>query len=191
MNEKEASDLVKFFFEVGQAKYVKRTGWWVAKVRDPENIAQHSFRTAVIALVLAALEGRCDAEKTAAKALVHDLPEARVLDLHKISTRYVKNKKALEKAWADQCSRLPQEIRRQFTALGEEDYLVRDADYLEVALQAREYFDLGYKDAWDWIERVDRVLKTRAAKQLLARIKKMDSGSWWRGLKQSVEELKY
>ena len=42
-------DLARFGYEVGQLKLVKRTGWWVAGVRDPESVAEHSYRVAVIA----------------------------------------------------------------------------------------------------------------------------------------------
>lgn len=69
--------------------------------------------------------------------------------------------------------------------------VARDADYLEQAITAKEYFDIGYKSAWNWIERVEKVLKTPSAKELCGLLKKTDSASWWNGLKEDVEKLKY
>lgn len=46
-----------FIFETGLLKRAKRTGWWIAGVKDPESIAEHSHRTALIGAVLAMMEG--------------------------------------------------------------------------------------------------------------------------------------
>ena len=194
MNEMEAGELAKYFFELGQLSYVKNAGWWVAKVKDPASVAEHSFKTAVIAYVLAKLERHPEPEKIAVKALLHDAHETRLLDRHKISTAYFRTPgSVVEKIKKDQCSRLPEPVRGDLLELlgGEEGDLVKDAGYLEYSVTGKEYFDLGYQDAWDWIERSGKVLKTKTAKQLHAKISKMDSGAWWRGLKESVEELKY
>src|SRR5215469_9736084 len=47
---------VRYLYEVGQLKLSKRTGWWHAGVPDPESVAEHTFRTAIIGYVLAVLE---------------------------------------------------------------------------------------------------------------------------------------
>ena len=62
------ADVAKYFYELGQLKRVKRSGWWLAGLRDPESVAEHAFRTAAIAYVLAAMEG-ANPEKAAALAL--------------------------------------------------------------------------------------------------------------------------
>ncbi|MCX6767284.1 MAG: HD domain-containing protein [Candidatus Micrarchaeota archaeon] len=194
MNDAEATDIVKYFYELGQLRFVKRAGWWVAKVRDPENVAQHSFRAAAIAYVLARLENHPEPEKIALKALFHDVHEVRLMDRHKISSNYLKTpREVTERVEREQCSRIPAGIGGDiFRLLNENDpvanAIAKDADYLDIILAAREYCDVGYKDAWDWIERAssDRVLKTKSARTLAAKIKKTDSGSWWRGLKEKV-----
>ncbi len=38
-------DLTKvahFLFETGTLKNARRTGWWMAGIRDPESVAEHS-----------------------------------------------------------------------------------------------------------------------------------------------------
>jgi putative hydrolase of HD superfamily len=63
--------IAKYLYEIGYLKHLKRSGWWRMGVRDPESVAEHSYRTAVIGYVLANLEG-ADPEKTASICLFHD-----------------------------------------------------------------------------------------------------------------------
>ena len=35
-----------FFAEAGLLKHIKRSGWWVAGVKDPESVAEHGSGTA-------------------------------------------------------------------------------------------------------------------------------------------------
>ena len=44
-------DLINFFTKVGQLKKIKRTGWVLRGVQDPESIADHSFRLALMAWI--------------------------------------------------------------------------------------------------------------------------------------------
>jgi len=62
--------------------------------------------------------------------------------------------------------------------------VAKDADWLECALQAREYLDSGAKDAEDWLERIGERLKTKSAKEIFAHVRKNPSHVWWKGLKK-------
>ena len=53
---------------------------WMAGIRDPESVAEHSWRTAVIATILAEIEG-ADAARSALLAVWHDAHETRTGDL--------------------------------------------------------------------------------------------------------------
>jgi len=193
---KDIGNLTKFLFEVGQLKKVKRSGWWLANISNPESVADHSHRTAVIAYILAEMEGSPYAKDIAITALFHDLIEARLLDLHKVHTKYSRvSDEAKEKVREEQYALLPERIRKDLLenvkiAKKNKD-IIKDADYLEVAFQAKEYSEAGWKDAEDWIKRVGGVLKTKSARQLYEKMKKTKSTAWWYGLKQQVKELKY
>jgi transcriptional regulator with XRE-family HTH domain len=69
-----------FLIEAGHLKRTPRAGWPIAGVRDPESVAEHSYRTAVIAYVLAVMEG-ANADRAAALAVFHDVPETRSTDI--------------------------------------------------------------------------------------------------------------
>jgi putative hydrolase of HD superfamily len=183
-------DIAKFLYEMGQLKRVKRSGWWIAGVKDPESVAEHTFRTAVIAYLLAHLE-RVDAGKAVLMALFHDVPEARTNDAHRIVRRYAKWEDVDRKAVDEQSKRLPNEMATQMATLFEEfekevspeAKVVRDADLLECIVQAREYQALGYRDVVDWIFNAQRVLSTDSAKQIAAECIKTEPKEWWQGLK--------
>ena len=168
-----------FLFELGQLKREKRSGWWVAKVPNPESVAEHSFRAAIIAFVIAEGEGKKNASEYAAAALLHDSCEARLGDRHKISQRYLKKGDSEKNVRKDQLKGLPKQLRGAITALPD-GAILRDADLLECAVQAKEYADCGFRDAKEWMARAGRGLKTKTAKRLFAELKRADSGKWWR-----------
>ena len=76
MSSKRKVDHVDFFKTIGKSKRLLRTGWVRERVKDPESVAEHSFRVGVLAMVLADKFGyRLDKEKLMKMALLHDLGE--------------------------------------------------------------------------------------------------------------------
>ncbi len=174
-------ETARFLSELGSLKNCRRTGWWLAGIKDPESIAEHSWRTAAIAFFLAKREG-LNAERVCTHAVFHDSAEARIGDFHKVASNYVKGKKAAErKAAADQWAALqfglPELTEKEKTVL-------KDADYVECALQAMEYEATGYPLAREWHERVEKALKTDSANKLLKELR--TSRRWWGALKEKV-----
>ena len=183
--------IVDYIFEAGMLKRVARSGWWAEKVKYPESVAEHSFRTAVVAFILAKMEGMDDdgARKLCTAAVFHDMHEARLGDMNKITARYINVTKELErKVEMEQRGEMPEELKGAMAGileLSEDDLIVlKDADYLECAFQAKEYIDIGHRGAASWIKSIEGRLKTKSAKKLLARMKKKDSNDWWKGLKR-------
>jgi len=67
-------DLIDFFTKIGRLKRIKRTGWVLRGVREPESIADHSFRLAIMAWIFG--QGKkLDILRAIKMALVHDLCE--------------------------------------------------------------------------------------------------------------------
>ena len=184
------NDIAKFLYEMGQLKRVKRSGWWIAGVKDPESVAEHSFRTAVIAYILAPLEG-ADREKVVSMSLFHDISEARTNDAHRIVRRYVDWERVDRKAVEDQAKRLPDKMAEEVTsmtsefeqAISLEAKVARDADLLECLVQAREYQVLGYHDVADWISNAQAALTTESAKRIAVECLRTEPREWWQGLK--------
>jgi len=66
-----------------------------------------------------------------------------------------------------------------------EGIIVRDADLLENALEAKEYLDKGLKHAQNWIDNIKKALVTNSAKKILIEIENSDPYEWWQGLKKA------
>lgn len=179
-------DLARFFYEAGLLKRIKRSGWWVAGVKDPESVAEHSFRTALLGYVLALMEG-ADPLRTAAICILHDLPETRIGDLHRLNERYLDSTQAQRMALAEQLACLPEKCSLELDSLfrdwesGEsrEAVVARDADLLECLIQAREYQAQGCSSVQEWINNTASRLKTASARALAQACMEADPKDWW------------
>ena len=184
-------DLAKYMYEIGQMKRVQRSGWWLAGIPDPESVAEHSFRTAILGYILASLEG-ADPMKTTMLCLFHDTHETRINDLHRVAKRYIATDTGEQEAFSEQVERLPEKIAsdvRSFISNYEgkeslESKVAHDADLLECLIQAREYQSQGYADVQDWIVNCQRGLKTASAQQLAEECLETEPKAWWQGLKK-------
>lgn len=74
MEDKKIKNIIDYFFLIGKLKWLKRSGWIERKVPDPESVAEHSFRVAMIALIIAPLL-KLNREKLVMMALFHDFAE--------------------------------------------------------------------------------------------------------------------
>ena len=177
---------VNLFAEAGLLKKIKRSGWWVAGIKDPESVAEHCFRCAVMAYYIAHLE-KADVLKVLIMALFNDVHEARINDLHKMGHFYIDFKEAEKKVFKDQVRDLDPAVSAQLGALRREyeaqrtreSLVARDADILECLLQAKEYHDHGYLKAEKFFKTAPDHLKTKTARKLWKTIRNWDSSAWW------------
>lgn len=184
------AEIFKYVYEIGQLKRVQRSGWWIAGIDQPESVAEHSFRTAILGFLLAALEG-ADPYRSMAICLFHDAHEARLNDQHKVGQRYINVKAVESKAAAEQHARLPEPIADTLNELfqayqentSQESQIAHDADMLECLVQAHEYQSRGYTEVQDWIDSCQAGLVTQSAKQLAEDILASDPSEWWKDLK--------
>jgi putative hydrolases of HD superfamily len=182
-------NITKYLYEMGQLKRVKRSGWWMAGITDPESVAEHSFRTAILGYILASLED-ADPMRTALMCLFHDTAEARINDLHSTAKHYLDVKSGEARALSEQVAHLPQQAANGVMALlhdykeqqSHEAELARDADLLECIIQAREYQTQGYTLVQEWIDNCRAALKTETARKLADACLIVEPSAWWQGL---------
>ena len=79
--------------QVPDARAAVQRRWWVAGIANPESVAEHSFRCAVIGYYLSHLED-VDSYKVLVMTLFNDIHEARINDLHKMGHYYIDFKEA-------------------------------------------------------------------------------------------------
>jgi len=137
--------LLDFLSSAGKLKTIPRTGWIDSGVKDPESVADHSYRTAVAAMVLSDSLG-LDSLKVLRMALLHDLAEAETGDITPMQKQ--DNHAELEdQAMKEILGVLPESLRDQYWGIWQEyqanetpeSILVHDADKIEMIFQASEY----------------------------------------------------
>jgi putative hydrolase of HD superfamily len=177
-------DICNFIFELGQLKRVKHEGWKLFGNSNPESVAEHSLRAAQIGYILAKLEGYDKPEEICSTLVFHDIGECRIGDIHKVARRYVESDE--ERAVRDQTRKLKgigenivELWRKTNASKTKAGAIAKDADLLEMAVTAKEYLDIGFKSAQDWLDRISKKLKTGSAKKILESLRNLNSNEWW------------
>ncbi len=185
-DKNSAIHAINLFAEAGLLKKIKRSGWWVAGIKDPESVAEHSFRCAVIGYYLAHLEG-VDPFKVLVMTLFNDIHESRINDLHKMGHYYIDFKEAEKKVFRDQVKDLDTGVSKEMSIFRrayeeqktKESIVARDADILECLLQAKEYHEEGFTKAKKFFKKAPDHLKTGSARRMWKEIITWDSSKWW------------
>jgi putative hydrolase of HD superfamily len=191
MADEEVEGLARYAYEVGQLKRSKRTGWWLAGIADPESVAEHTFRTALLGYVLALMEG-ADPDRTAALCLFHDTPETRLGDVPSVGKRYLSQAPSADVV-ADQVADLPPQVAASVASLvneyeaqtSREAQVARDADKLECLIQAREYEAQGFRDAASWVAPSAASIRTGSARRLAEACRTIPPRQWWKSFVDS------
>ncbi|MFF4330269.1 HD family hydrolase [Streptomyces sp. NPDC048387] len=182
----DLSAVANFLYEAGTLKNARRTGWWMAGVNNPESVAEHSWRTALIASVIAKLEG-ADPARAAFLAVWHDTQETRTGDVNHLGKKYSTAADPVA-VTADQTAGMPellatalQDLVAEYEAKETpESVCARDADKLECMLQGIEYKAQGHASAQRWIDNSRSRLTTETAQRLADELLGQDPLTWLR-----------
>lgn len=182
----DLSAVARFLYEAGTLKHTKRTGWWMAGVRDPESVAEHSWRTALLATIIAKLEG-ADPAQAAYLAVWHDSQETRTGDVNYLGKKYATEADP-QAVTADQVAGMPEilasavrELVAEYEAKDSAEAIcARDADKLECMIQGIEYKAQGYENAQRWIDNSRGRLTTKSANELADAVLATGSLDWLR-----------
>lgn len=181
MNNHNLSRITHFLHEVGMLKRTPRTGYQFLGTGS-ENVAEHSFRAAVIGYILAGMAG-ADRSKTVFMCLFHDLHESRVGDMNYVNRIYNQTNDRRALADALEGTGLEDEILELFDDLedvkSKEASLAQDADQLDLILNLKEQQDLGNKYAVKWLKYAIKRLRTNEGKALGKQILETDHTDWW------------
>lgn len=143
--------LFDFFNIVTELKKTPRKGWKdKVGIEKPESVADHSFNTAIISMVLSDLNN-LDTEKILRMALLHDVAEAITGDLVPGEIKKEEKMKLETQTINEIFKNLPSDLSAKYVSIwqeyvngiSKESVLVHDIDHLEMALQARKYLAEG------------------------------------------------
>lgn len=173
--------MADFIFEAGMLRKTPRTGYQFLG-SGKENVAEHSFRTAMIGYTLAVYSG-ADPARTAMLCLVHDFHEARTGDFNYVNSLYnnSRHRPAMEDAvrgtglegsllplWDEQdCEESPEAL------------LAKDADQIDLIFNLVEERNLGNPYAAKWLEAAMQRLVSDAGKALANEALLTDPTDWW------------
>jgi putative hydrolase of HD superfamily len=147
-----------------------------------ENVAEHSFRTAMIGYILARRTG-ADVARTVFMCLFHDVHEARIGDFNYVNRIYNTCNPVLALTHALEGTGLRVEVLDLWHELekGEtlEARLAEDADQLDFIANLKGEVDLGNPYAAKWLTHALQRLKTDAARELAQAVQSTDQSDWW------------
>ena len=167
----DLKESIQFILQAGILKNLPRSGWLLRGIKNPESVADHSYRTALISALLGDLlksKGvEVDLEKIMRMALLHDLAETQVGDITPKASQYLgrKRKKASEedalKEMVSGLGNLGKLYHLTWSELNEgislESKIVKAADKFEMMLQAYEYERSGLRNLSDFWENIDNL----------------------------------
>ncbi len=176
----DLNKIANFFFEIASMRRIKRAHSQVIHEAD-DNISDHSFRVAVIGMILAKIE-KCDTNKVLKMCLFHDVAEIRIGDANFINQQYSDLHE--EEAREDQMEDLPiadevLEFLQEFEQReSKESIVAKDADLLDQMVLQREYFHKDQQNHEIWQNHTEKSLRTDSAKKLAQEIRKSNPFEW-------------
>lgn len=181
MTEQTWKRLADFIFELGMLRKTPRTGYQFLG-SGAENVAEHSFRTAMIGYILAH-KANADVARTVFLCLFHDVHEARVGDFNYVNRIYNTCNPDLALEHALEGTGLHADVLDMWRELeaGEtlEAQLAEDADQLDFIANLVEEHSLGNPYAAKWLTHALLRLKTKIARQLAQAVQDTDPTDWW------------
>lgn len=176
----DTDKIVNFFFEIATLRRLTRSHRQVIeKVSD--NVSDHSFRVAIIGMILAKLEN-CDEDKVLKMCLFHDVAEARTGDANSINQQYLNLHE--DEARKDQMEGLPiademiKLLKEYEKCESKEAVVAKDADKLDQMVLQQEYFNKDRRNAEIWQNYSAKSLKTESAKILARKIRGHNPFEW-------------
>jgi putative hydrolases of HD superfamily len=132
---------LELLYELSMLRNIPRS-WCQVMGMEVSNLAEHHFRVAWIALILAKHENVTNHEKILKMALVHDIAESRTGDVHYVSRLYTQR----DEHTATKDMLQDTELQQDMLAISEEyekresieSKIVKDADNLDVDLELHE-----------------------------------------------------
>jgi len=176
--------LINFLFETRILKYLPRASLPYLKTCLKENVAEHSYYTAMIGWVLAELEG-VDKDKVIKMSLIHDLAEVRGGErnlINKFYTRAPNEPKIFEEIvqhYNIEKLEFKELFEEFFNEKSKEAKIVRDANILAQMFFEKEVLDSGNTKVKKWLTTSLSRLKIKSAKEIGKLLIKADSDQWW------------
>jgi len=179
-------EILKFFIEVGKLKKMPRKGWVINQIKNPESIAEHIFRSALMGWILGEKKRGLDKEKLIKMALVHDLCEVYAGDTTPYDSILPKNKKALQALMKTWPRFTDKEKKKKFQAKYKKEKKALDKLTSKLPLHFKKEirnlwldYEKGLTPEGRFFQQADRMENFLQALEYWKKYKKPPLGPWW------------
>jgi putative hydrolase of HD superfamily len=190
-------ELVEFFLKTGRLKRMPRRGWLLRKIKNPETIAEHSFRVALMAWVFGLYKKDLNLKEIIIMALIHDLCEIYAGDAtpyDKLLLSY-KNKKEREKLFEkwprmsrdEKLERLFEKHKKEWKSLLNLTLRLPPQLKREIVNLWSNY-ESGFSKEGRFIRQIDKLENLLQALEYFKKNKKFPIGPWWVEIEETIDD---
>lgn len=189
-------NLLNFFIKAGKLKKMPRRGWVIRNIKNPESIAEHTFRVTIMAWFLGEKKrNNFNIEKIIKMALIHDLCEVYAGDTTPYDSILTKDKKQMQKlvrTW-------PRFSEGKKKKLSEKKYK-KEKEGLEKLIKdlspklKNEVMNLwmdyenGSSKEGRFFKQTDRIESFLQSMEYWEKNKKLPQGSWWEWAREFFDD---
>ncbi|MDP3998177.1 MAG: HD domain-containing protein [bacterium] len=187
-------NIIRFLIEAGKLKRIKRTGWVLRGVKNPETIADHTFRMTLMAWVLGDRSG-LNFNKILKIALIHDLCEVYAGDITPYSglpsDKKIASKDVLAKiprlSKSSKEKRIKEKHEKERASLKKVLINLPESTQNEIMSLWLDYENGATKEG-RFVKQVDRVENLLQALEYWEKDKNFPIEPWWVQLKELVDD---
>jgi putative hydrolase of HD superfamily len=187
-------NVLNFLIEVGKLKKMPRRGWILRGIKNPETIAAHTFRTALMAWLLGKRKN-LNVNKILKMSLIHDLCEVYAGDTTPYDKISFKNKKEFKKI----ILRWPRFSKKNKEKIFREKYKKEYKSLKKLLSKIPPHFKKEIKDLWidyeegltregKFVRQLDRVENLLQAIEYLKENKKFSVEPFWIQIEELVDD---
>ncbi len=173
--------LFDFFYIASELKKIPRKGWKEKiGIQDPESVADHSYGTAVMAMIFSDNVGNLNTERIMKMALLHDLAESIIGDFMPGEIQKENKKNVENQVMEEILSKLPPRLFDKYCSIwkeyinctSKEAVLLHEIDKFEMAIQAAKYYGEGFpkEKLHEFVESARREIKSKELTEILDEI---------------------
>lgn len=191
---KETKELVNFLISIGNLKDKKRKGWVLRNVKNPETIAAHTFRMAIMAWIIGKKK-KMNIDKVLKMSLIHDICEVYTGDItpyDKILPKDKKKQKKVLEKWP-RFSKKAKQINFREKYKKEKKALKKIISKLSPNLKKEiknlwEDYEKGETREGRFVKQLDRLENLLQALEYWKRGEKFMIEPWWIQIKELIDD---
>lgn len=187
--------ILKFFTETGKLKEIKRRGWVLRGIKNPESVADHIFRAALMGWVLGRRKHGINIEKVIKMALIHDICEVYAGDTTPYDSILPKSKKDIEKllkTWPRfseaQKKRLSEKKFKKEKKALEKITSLLPKDLAQEMMHLWLDYENGKSKEGRFFKQMDRLENFLQATEYWKKHKSLSQKSWWDQARESFDD---